>query len=234
MNADLNFRLTEEQIERLKKGWVAKPGEGELFTIKGINKNGRNFTTTGRITTLKGKPVVYDDIVFFEFGKKKDESVKETTKFVARFFIDATEEETNFYVETIYAENGDIIYHNDEFQKVREMIENRPTKKFFSPILLDAKMLEEQNVIGKPVIICKGDNRIEETCGVLIDFFVDGSGLNIEIMEHTMHGSIKLHNNSLLTEDCNGKMDFLFKYDKERTEFMESDLGKALISLING
>ena len=164
MEVKMENKFSEEQKQELLK--ICE--EGGKIRIVGMNSRGQKFETVGRIAhDDKNKPTVFDDLIFVEFGKEKDEPDRKQTKWFAPYTLNIKEStyETELIILSIEREDGTTIYSTEIQEEMEEIAKRNDAGHRHNMVAMDPVTLKLTQLIGNPVTL-------DDTCGILAG--VDG------------------------------------------------------------
>ena len=200
--------LTEEQ----NKQFVGYCESSEPLKIIGFNDLGQRFETVGRVTrTDNGKPAVFSNEIFFDFGAKREG--KNYSEFLAPFKVDFFPdvfEGTQLIVEKICLASGEVIFENPDAkeyfataQEIGKKKEEEHKAEGRDLGELDPITAKLDEVIGKPILI-NG-----EKAGVLASYsgFNNAGKTMIQVRDATLCGGLSIPMfGTLDTVDLEGKI----------------------------
>ena len=214
------MEFLEKDMEILKDYWEKK----EPVIIHGVNGFGQRFTTEGKITTTdNGKPGVYPEVIYVEFGATKDKPDSKQTRYFAPFCTEIGPIiEYSLHILKIENKKGEVIFENADSEYILEEI-GKKAKEKKSKYANEGRWLDEedldvvteklQDMVGKPVII-NGNSGVlisaNYACnnGETIAQISKGPGVTCEFV-----GACS----KLETEDFDGKITKLAENDSKET-----------------
>jgi len=149
--------LTQEIQERLK---ALCDGESKI-TIEGFNAFGDSFTTKGKVSKGdEGKPVVYEDVVYVDFGHREG---RPYSSFVAPFKSEVDMSDTfgkSLVIKKITLENGEVLFENADADKYLQVAKAN-MEKYKKQAEAEGRWIEEHDgvsselmsLLGKPIVL---------------------------------------------------------------------------------
>ena len=213
------MKFTLPQILRLKEIWSQK----EEITIEGITGRGDKFVTTGRVSAKdSGKPSVYEESIYLEFGISKTDRSRKQTNYFAPFELNFDESYFGgrFMVFSIKTASGEVIFENTDKEVIEELaIENgqklKRRHKYIGRVVEkpDAVTAKLKEMIGKPVYF-------DGYTGVVayVDGYIDSGNALFGLALGPFVGNLHVKENSkLMTEDNAGVVEIIARNKPEET-----------------
>lgn len=149
--------FTQEIQEKLK---AICDGKSKIV-IEGFNVLGDPFTTKGKVSKGDdGAPVVYEDIVYVDFGHREG---KPYSSFVAPFKPEVDMTDTfskSLIIKKVTLENGEVLFENADADKYLQAA-NANMEKYKTEAEAEGRWIEEHDAVsselmsllGKPVVL---------------------------------------------------------------------------------
>lgn len=157
--------LTQELQEKLKSLCDGKT----RIVIDGFNGYGDTFTTKGKIS--KGDdatPVVYENVVFIDFGHREGRPYSE---FVAGFITECRDDALygdDLVVARISLENGEVLFENADLEKYMAKAQRNMTK-CEERAKAEGRWIDERDPVSERLMAMVGKPfRIGDNAGVVV------------------------------------------------------------------
>lgn len=142
------MKFTEELQEILK---TLCDGETKII-IDGFNALGDPFTTKGKISKGdNGNPVVYDDVVYIDFGIPEDQPYSDWVAPFETEFDPRDRMSMAFIIGRITLETGEVLYENADAEKYFEAAKEN-MKAYKEKAEKEGRWIEEQDGVSKEMM----------------------------------------------------------------------------------